>query len=298
MTELLCKKNICANYFNQDGKLPKQYITKPTDRRLQFIRQAESFDPSRPQKYGPILPKRNDDPSSLDELSTMDRPSDRLDDGPNSADRTLSMKEQKKLIIKQLIESIVDPKYARRGHAFNEVAEVWDKDNDRVLEGTWDYVESKKPADTSARMAEKGDADNVGDTEVTDQLETKSEVGNDDSFISAVESITEFEQETVELNNSTGDMSGFGKGGESDEKDMQENDVPGDVQIREKGDHTIDEAEDWKDTEQERDVQNEERKFEDKIEDNKESDNEEDELEDEQDDDKEYEDFEIDPQVM
>lgn len=116
LTEMLCSKNLSANYYNKEGKLPINYIIKTNDRRLQYLRLASSVAPSREQLHGPNVPVKEESTASLDEdLTQIQGPSS--DSVTNQkvvieVTRTVSIRETRKKHIEELIRLLPDSKHS------------------------------------------------------------------------------------------------------------------------------------------------------------------------------------------
>ncbi|XP_045164107.2 TPR and ankyrin repeat-containing protein 1-like [Mercenaria mercenaria] len=119
LTEMLCKRNVCANYNNKDGKLPTDYITKKNDRRMQFLRLARTVQPSREQIYGPKHRKKESSSMKIeidDELHQLPRPADsETNQAPvTEVVKTVknTLREKRKRNIEELIRLLPDSKHS------------------------------------------------------------------------------------------------------------------------------------------------------------------------------------------
>lgn len=115
LTEMLCKRNLSADYYNKDGKLPINYITKKNDRRLQYFRLARSVKRSREQIHGPKSPKKGCNSGHIDdELHQLPRPADSevIEQTVTEVAKALSLKDRRKRNIEELITLLPDSKHS------------------------------------------------------------------------------------------------------------------------------------------------------------------------------------------
>ncbi|KAL4228783.1 TPR and ankyrin repeat-containing protein 1 [Mactra antiquata] len=117
LTEMLCDKGrISANYFDKDNKLPIYYITRKSDRRLQYFKMAQSVRPSRKQSFQTSSEERKERTNDeTDELLYMGRPADSTT-SPKSGNLEVpkfeSEREKRKKRIEELVKLLPESKFS------------------------------------------------------------------------------------------------------------------------------------------------------------------------------------------